>query len=76
MCRKGPRTYTFFLFNDLIIYAEKKTTGLKLHRQIELSDCSVRVLSNPMIQHAFELLSPAKSFVIQVCSKNFCEEKL
>mmetsp|Transcript_31416 Transcript_31416/g.61228 ORF Transcript_31416/g.61228 Transcript_31416/m.61228 type:complete len:615 (+) Transcript_31416:16-1860(+) len=33
VCRKEDKLFTFFLFSDLLIYAEKKLTSFKVHRK-------------------------------------------
>lgn len=68
-CRKRDQEYTFFLFNNLIAYASRKSSlatqgKYKLHRRIDIdARFSVEEFEEPNL-YGFTLVSASKSFVV------------
>jgi len=66
ICRKTPKPRQFFLFSDVLVYAQtnpnKKFT---LSRMLKLADLRIRDLpDSTTYSNAFEITSPEKSFVV------------
>jgi hypothetical protein len=84
ICRATTKVYTFFCFNDLLVYADaslvqKVSLGptvkrYKLHRQIPIdSSFGIQDMSDDVkYQHRFTIINAQKSFVVYAPSK---EEK-
>lgn len=69
--RNNSLQYTFFLFNDILIYAESTALGLKLHRIMNLDTLSLSTPSKTDEEivgydhsNAFCILSSQKSFIV------------
>lgn len=81
ICRATTKIYTFFCFNDLLVYADaslvqKVSLGptvkrFKLHRQIPIdSSFGIQDMSDdPKFQHRFTIINAQKSFVVFAPSK-------
>jgi hypothetical protein len=57
--------YYFFLFNDILVYAEYASNQFKPHRVIHLSLCRlVDMMDQRGLTHAFRILNPQKSITV------------
>lgn len=66
VCRKRNQKYTFFLFNDLLLYTVPQGKTFKFHNKLEINT-SFRIGSlNPdhYPPHSFQIESDTKSFVV------------
>eukprot|EP00466_Bigelowiella_natans_P003288 jgi/Bigna1/80538/fgenesh1_pg.72_\ len=73
-CRASNRTYEFFLFNNLLVYASASGFGkLKMHRKIEINnsflvqdlpDKPAKSGKEAPEKNCFQIVSAAKSFVV------------
>jgi len=66
VCRKGPKTREFVLFNDLLIYGAHKMASSEkcaLHRKLDLGE--LFVVDSGEAEKTFVLATRPKSFVVQ-----------
>jgi hypothetical protein len=73
VCRKDDRLYYFFLFNDVMLYAERKAGKYHLHREVPVKGLraeDVLELDRGIDRQAlaFQIHSSAKSFVVYCSS--------
>ncbi|KAI8058079.1 Dbl homology domain-containing protein [Syncephalis plumigaleata] len=67
ICRKNHQRREFFLFSDILLYASPGIIedSFVFHRKLLLEHCKVvSVTDNEMVQNAFQILSPDKSFQV------------
>lgn len=81
--RKTPQVLMFHLFSDILIYSEPSRKGLRLRRQIHLSECSRIPLSQvksielaELIPNAFALKVNRRKRDIVLSAENFKERKI
>jgi hypothetical protein len=66
VCRKGPKSREFVLFNDLLIYGVHKMASSEkrcLHRKLDLGE--LFVVDSGQAEKTFVLATRSKSFVVQ-----------
>lgn len=75
VCRRSDKLFTFFLFNDLLLYASQKGWKYTVHRTIQIHHESFRAESHPSEKdkHKWKITSAIKSFVVYSIDK---QEKL
>ncbi|KAI8611666.1 Dbl homology domain-containing protein [Chytriomyces sp. MP71] len=69
VCRRSDQVRHLFVFSDILIYTMPVTamwsdqTSYVFHRKIDLEHCTVRLVTDTAtVQHAFQIISPEKSF--------------
>jgi len=69
--RNKTQDYTFFLFNDILIYAERRSNGtFSIHRVLHLALCRLK----PIDALHFRICSSQKSFTIRAPSEKVCKK--
>ena len=74
VCRRDLREYHFHLFTDILTYSKRKgANSFKLHRRLDLAATTVKDVSDEeagrnKVQHAFQIVSQTKSFMVSARS--------
>jgi len=70
ICRKTPKPRQFFLFNDVLVYAQLcPNKKYILSRMLKLVDIRIRdIPDSTTYSNAFEITSPEKSFIVYVAN--------
>eukprot|EP00557_Chaetoceros_sp_GSL56_P011172 CAMPEP_0176485444 /NCGR_PEP_ID=MMETSP0200_2-20121128/5040_1 /TAXON_ID=947934 /ORGANISM="Chaetoceros sp., Strain GSL56" /LENGTH=2385 /DNA_ID=CAMNT_0017882083 /DNA_START=272 /DNA_END=7429 /DNA_ORIENTATION=+ len=74
-CNRSGRNieYTFFLFSDVLVYADKTSGLYKIHGELPLHLMKIMDLNSTKHKKSFHLIHPRKSFVV---SASCVEDKL
>jgi hypothetical protein len=74
-CNRSGRNieYTFFLFSDVLVYADRSAGLYKIHGELPLHLMKIMDLNSAKHKKSFHLIHPRKSFVVSASST---EDKL
>lgn len=68
--KKEVESLWFFLFNDLLVWAERKGDSYSFRGKLRLHGAKIRDASdNPIIQHLFHISSPEKTITVSATTK-------